>query len=106
MPVFSFEIARVSKPPLVVQTKDLDSFSAIWREVEVLAEAVRNYSGAAIRVKNEEGGIVILAGVATALATIEKYRRHPRLPPYSRAAPTDFRGLRTLPAKLAGDCSR
>jgi hypothetical protein len=106
MPVFSFEIARVGKLPLVVKTKDMESFSAIWREVEVLAEALRNYSGATIRVKNDEGGIVILAGVATTLATIERYRRHLRLPAYSSGAPTDFRGIRTLPAKLASDCSR
>ncbi len=101
MPLFSFEIARAGKLPLVVQTKNLDGFSALWREVEALAEAVKHYSGATIRVKNAEGGIVILAGVATAIATMEKYRRQTRTSPYPSDAPAQFPGLRTLAAARA-----
>jgi len=72
MPLFSFEIARVAKPPLFAQTQSLADMPAVWRQVEALAVAFRNYTGACIRVKNAEGGIIILTGVATALATIEK----------------------------------
>ncbi|HUO54144.1 MAG TPA: hypothetical protein VMU18_05370 [Rhodoblastus sp.] len=74
MPVFSFEIARAGRPPLTIQTKHLEGVVAAWREVEALALALKKYTGASIRVRNAEGAIVILAGIATALATIKKYR--------------------------------
>jgi hypothetical protein len=96
MPLFSFEIAQVGKPPFVAQTQWLDDLATAWRQVEALALAVRHFQGASIRVKNAEGGIVILTGVATALATIEKCRR-PNCPLGIKNANV----LRTLPAALA-----
>jgi hypothetical protein len=74
MTLFSFEVVRAGRPPLVVRTTDLDDPAAAWREVEIVALMMRNYPGASIRVKNAEGGIVILAGLATALATAERCR--------------------------------
>jgi hypothetical protein len=72
MPLFSFEIVRDRKPPFFAQTQTLTDIAAVWRQVETLAVAFRNYTGASIRVKNAEGGIIVLTGVATALSIIEK----------------------------------
>ena len=100
MPLFSFEIAQPGKPAFVAQTQSLDDIAAAWCQVEALALAARNCPGASIRVKNADGGIIILTGVATALATIEKCRR-PACPLKSMKGAQTFAALRTLPAKLA-----
>lgn len=75
MPLFSFEIAEAGKQPFVAQTQSLPDIRAAWCKVEALALTIGNREGASIRVKNAEGGIVILTGVATALAMIEKCSR-------------------------------
>jgi hypothetical protein len=100
MPLFSFEIAQVGKPPFVAQTQALDDIAAAWCQVEALALAARNWPGASIRVKNADGGIIILTGVATALATLDKCRR-PDCPLKNMKGGKSFSALRTLPAKLA-----
>ena len=100
MPLFSFEIAQPGKPAFVAQTQSLDDIAAAWCQVEALALAARNCPGAAIRVKNADGAIIILTGVATALATIEKCRR-PACPLKSMKGVKSFAALRTLPAMLA-----
>ncbi|WP_374545220.1 hypothetical protein [Rhodoblastus sp.] len=100
MPQFSFEIAQVGKPPFVVQTQMLDDISAAWCQVEALAFAVRHCSGASIRVKNADGGIIILTGVATALATLEKCGR-PNCPlKHIKGAAGKAPLSRMLPVKL------
>ncbi|MCI4678704.1 hypothetical protein K9U39_07630 [Rhodoblastus acidophilus] len=88
MTLFSFEVVRAGRPPLLVRTRDLDDLAAAWREVEIVALMMRNYPGASIRVKNAEGGIVILAGLATALATAERCRFPAGGPQQNRRAMT------------------
>lgn len=75
MPLFSFEIAQGGKPPFVARTESLPDIRAAWCQVEALALTIGHRDGASIRVKNADGGIVILTGVATALAMIEKCNR-------------------------------
>jgi hypothetical protein len=75
MPLFSFEIAQGGKPPFVARTESLPDIRAAWCQVEALALTIGRRDGASIRVKNADGGIVILTGVATALAMVEKCSR-------------------------------
>jgi hypothetical protein len=75
MPLFSFEIAEVGKPPFVARTQSLPDIRAAWCQLEALALTIGNRDGASIRVKNADGGIVILTGVSTALAMIDKCSR-------------------------------
>ena len=75
MPVFSFEIAQEGKPPFLVQNQCLPDIATAWCQVEALAVTARDFPGASIQVRNDEGRIIIFTGVATALATIEKCRR-------------------------------
>ncbi|MGH6841609.1 MAG: hypothetical protein ACREDV_05880 [Methylocella sp.] len=86
MPVFTFEIVRHGEAPViagVLRLPDerlmwcraeawLSDERAIWCRAEALALRIENRDGALIRVKNSEGETVILTGVATALASIEK----------------------------------
>jgi hypothetical protein len=98
MPLFSFEIAEVGKPPFVARTQSLPDIRAVWCKVEALALTIGNRDGASIRVKNAEGGIVILTGVATALAMIEKCSR-PDCPLKRRKSATGkLAPMRTQPA--------
>jgi hypothetical protein len=74
MPLFTFEIARPGKAPVVAATMGLPDYKAVWCHVEALALKVGNQSGVSLRVRDAGGDIVILTGVGTALASIEKCR--------------------------------
>jgi hypothetical protein len=98
MPLFSFEIAQGGKPPFVARTQSLPDIRAVWCQVEALALTIGKRDGASIRVKNAEGGIVILTGVATALAMIDKCAR-PDCPLKRRkGASAKLSPMRTQPA--------
>ncbi|MFY9655051.1 MAG: hypothetical protein WAK01_00475 [Methylocystis sp.] len=47
----------------------------VWHQVEALALRIKNGDGVFIQVKNSEGEVVVRAGVATALASIEDCSR-------------------------------
>lgn len=86
MPVFTFEIVRHGEAPVIADVLRLpderlmwcraeawlSDERAIWCRAEALALRIENRDDALIRVKNSEGETVILTGVATALASIEK----------------------------------
>jgi hypothetical protein len=98
MPLFSFEIAQVGKPPFVARTQSLPDIGAAWCQVEALALTIGKRNGASIRVKNADGGIVILTGVATALAMIEKCTRPDCILKKRKGASANLPPMRTQPA--------
>jgi hypothetical protein len=75
MPEFSFEIVRQGDVSTVAHVLRLSGERAIWRQVEVLALRIQYSDRTFIRVKNSEGEIVVRAGVATAIASIENCPR-------------------------------
>ena len=72
MSAFTFEIVRQGETPVIAHVLTLSDERAIWCQVEALALRIEGNDGAAIRVKNPKGETMIRAGVATALASIEK----------------------------------
>jgi len=73
MSEFSFEIVRQRDTSVIALVfLRLTDERAIWCQVEALALRIQNSGCAYIRVKNSEGEIVVRAGVATAVASIEK----------------------------------
>jgi len=72
MSVFTFEIVRQGKAPVIAAVLRLSDERAIWCHAEALALRIQNPESAFIQVKNSEGEIVVRAGVTTALASIEK----------------------------------
>ena len=72
MPAFTFEIVRQGDAPIIAYVVKMSDERAVWCQVEALALAIKDSSGAFIRVKNPKGETVIRTGVATALASIEK----------------------------------
>ncbi len=76
MPLFTFEIARRGEAPVIAEVLSLPNFAAAWCNVERLAFKLKRSNGEAyIRVKDSDGHIVALAGIATALASYEKCDR-------------------------------
>ena len=74
MPLFTFEIAKHGEAPVIADTLSLFDDAGIWCHVEVLALQFASAYGAVIQVKDPKGKLVIRAGIATALASIEKCR--------------------------------
>jgi DNA-binding CsgD family transcriptional regulator len=74
MPLFTFEITRLGEAPVVADKLTLLDDTGVWCHVEVLALQFRKADGAVIQVKNPDGNVIIRAGVATALASIQKCR--------------------------------
>jgi hypothetical protein len=72
MPAFTLEIFRQGEPPVIASVLTLSDPRAIWCHVEALALRIGENEGAFIRVKDNKGQTVIRAGVATAVASIEK----------------------------------
>ncbi len=75
MEEFSFEVVRRGEASAVVHVLQLPDGRAIWRRVEALALGVDGGASAFIRVRNSQGATVVRAGVATAIASIEKCSR-------------------------------
>jgi len=71
MAAFTFEVIRQGEAPVIFDVLAVPDEQAVWCQVEALALRIRNSDGAFIRVKNCKGEIVVRAGVATALASIE-----------------------------------
>ncbi|WP_146030173.1 hypothetical protein [Methylocella silvestris] len=78
MALFTFEILYEDGSDAVT-VQELPSQKAAWCYVEFLATHLRTRSGARIRVKNAAGDLIIQAGAATALASIE-WCRDPTCP--------------------------
>jgi len=72
MPVFTFEIIRQGDAARAAHVLTLSDDRAVWPHVEALALRIQNPDNTFIRVKDSAGAIVVRAGVATALASIEK----------------------------------
>jgi hypothetical protein len=86
MSVFTFEIVRHCEAPVIADVLSLpderaifcraeawlSDERAIWCRAEALALRIENGGSAFIRVKNSEDATVVLTGVTTALASIEK----------------------------------
>jgi len=72
MSEFSFEIVRQRDTSVIAHVLRLTDERAIWCQVEALALRIQTSGCAYIRVKNSEGEIVVRAGVATAVASIER----------------------------------
>jgi hypothetical protein len=78
MPLLTFEIIRYGEAPVLADVASLSDERSAWRHVEGLALRTKDRNHALIRVKNSEGQIVVLAGVAMALASIERCARADR----------------------------
>jgi hypothetical protein len=72
MSEFRFEIVRQGDTSVMAHVLRLSDERPIWCQVEALALRIQNSGCAYIRVKNSEGEIVVRAGVATAVVSIEK----------------------------------
>ncbi|MEJ0095654.1 MAG: hypothetical protein WDN46_20285 [Methylocella sp.] len=75
MPLLTFEIIRFGEAPVLADIASLADERFVWRHVEGLALRTKDRNHALIRVKNSEGQIVVLAGVAIALASIRNCGR-------------------------------
>jgi hypothetical protein len=72
MSEFRFEIIRQGDASVIARVLRLSDERTIWCQVEALALRIQNMGCAFIRVTNSEGETVVQAGVATAVASIEK----------------------------------
>jgi hypothetical protein len=72
MAAFTFEIIRQGEAPVIADVLALTDERAVWCHVEALALRIKNSDGTSIRVKNPQGETIVLTGVASALASIEK----------------------------------
>jgi hypothetical protein len=70
--MFTFEIDRDGKAPIVADVLRLPDEQAIWCFLDALALRIQDEDGAFIQVRNADGEIVVRIGVRTALASIEK----------------------------------
>lgn len=72
MAAFTFEILCPGQATIIADVLMVPDERALWCQVEALALRIKNDGGASIQVKNSIGETVIVAGVATALASIGK----------------------------------
>ena len=72
MAAFIFEIICPGQATVSADVLMVPDERALWCQVETLALRIKNDRGASIQVKSPMGETVIVAGVATALASIEK----------------------------------
>jgi hypothetical protein len=70
MAAYIFELLRRGEAPLVCEKIDIPDGGAVWCRVEAFALRMRKGAGAFIRVLDEQGNLLVLAGVTTALASI------------------------------------
>ncbi|ACK50358.1 hypothetical protein Msil_1393 [Methylocella silvestris BL2] len=70
MALFTFEISYEDGPSAVT-VEELPNQKAAWCYVEFLASQLKTRSGARIWVTNSKGEVIIHAGAATALASID-----------------------------------
>jgi len=75
MPLFSFEVLRPDGSNLVSDKRVLPSNAEAWGYLEVLAVQLRRHRDVQLCVKDSDGSIVILSGIATLIATIERCGR-------------------------------
>jgi hypothetical protein len=72
MAAFTFEIICPGQATIIADVLMVPDERALWCQVEALALRIKNDGSASIQVKNRMGETVIIAGVATALASIER----------------------------------
>jgi len=72
MAAFTFEIICPGQASIIADVLMVPDERALWCQVEALALRIKNDGGASIQIKNPMGETVIVAGVATARASIEK----------------------------------
>jgi hypothetical protein len=75
MPRFAFEVARREGPLELACELSLPDDRGAWRHVEALAFEHKDSLGSYILVKDENGGVIIRAGISTALQSIQRCRR-------------------------------
>jgi len=75
VPLYSFEVVRADGSNLVAAKRDLPSNADAWGHLEVLAIQLRHRRDVQLCVRDSDGSIVILSGIATVIATIEGCRR-------------------------------
>ncbi|HKN27056.1 MAG TPA: hypothetical protein VJY34_03905 [Roseiarcus sp.] len=75
MPLFSFEVSRPDGSNLVADKRDLPSNTEAWGHLEVLAIQFRRHRDVQMCVRDSDGSIVILSGIAILIATIERCGR-------------------------------
>jgi hypothetical protein len=73
MPLLTFEIIRHGEAPVLADVASVSDEQFAWSHVEGLALRTKDRNHALIRVKNSEGRIIVLAGVAMALASIQRH---------------------------------
>ena len=77
MPLYVFEVLRPDGGIVTTDERDLPESSEAWGHLEVLAIQLQhqNQSDLLLRVKDVDGVIVILTGVAGAIASVERCRQ-------------------------------
>jgi hypothetical protein len=72
VPHYSFEVVRADGSSLVAAKRDLPSHADAWGHLEVLAIQLRHRRDVQLCVRDSDGSIVILSGIAIAIAAIER----------------------------------
>jgi hypothetical protein len=72
MSVFTFEIIPTNAAPVIADVLKLSDERMIWCHVEALALCIQNSNGIFIQVKNSTDETLVRAGIASAVASIEK----------------------------------
>jgi hypothetical protein len=67
MDAFTLELIRPGGDPVQVKTIKVSSASDIWGYVECAARRLSEPEGTRIRVRDSNGGVVVLTGARTAL---------------------------------------
>lgn len=72
MPQYTFELVRDFEAPVVVDIRSFPNSRAAWCHIEFLALRHRDEARARLQVKNSDGEIIILTGIATAVASAKR----------------------------------
>ena len=75
MPLFTFEVARSDGDILLVDKRDLPGVEEIWGHLETIAIQLRHRGDLLLRVKDPNGGNVVLTGIANVIVSLERCRR-------------------------------
>jgi hypothetical protein len=75
VPLYSFEVVRPDGSNFVAAKCDLPSNADAWGHLEVLAIQLRHRRDVQLCVRDSDGSIVILSGIALVIATIERCRQ-------------------------------
>ena len=77
MPLFTFEVLGPDDLLLVADERDLPSSAEAWGHLEILALQLRRHGTLRLRVRDADGIAIILTGIATPIASIERCRNIP-----------------------------